>query len=44
MCSQGWPNAEAKHRLVAMFNERSQHYPADNTAFVSHLPEALGRG
>ncbi|MCL6746685.1 hypothetical protein [Kosakonia sp. R1.Fl] len=39
---QAWLNAEAKHRLAAMFNERSPHYPTDNTAFVSHLPEALG--
>ncbi|MFE4109262.1 hypothetical protein [Kosakonia sp. YIM B13611] len=35
-------NAEDKYRLAAIFNELSQRYPADKTAFVSHLPEALG--
>ncbi|WP_373964209.1 hypothetical protein [Kosakonia sacchari] len=35
-------NADAKHHLTAIFIELSRYYPADKTAFISHLPEALG--
>lgn len=35
-------SASDKHHLTAMFIGLSRRYPADKTAFVSHLPEALG--
>lgn len=35
-------SAGDKHHLTAMFIGLSRRYPADKTAFVSHLPEALG--
>ncbi|WP_065369029.1 hypothetical protein [Kosakonia sacchari] len=35
-------NADDKHHLMAIFIALSRHYPADKTAFVSHLPEAFG--
>ncbi|QHM95864.1 hypothetical protein [Kosakonia sacchari] len=35
-------HADDKHHLTAIFIELSRYYPADKTAFISHLPEALG--